>query len=623
MDQIQLLKSNFWDGMIPQDERFSKVYLKHTPFMITDDNKIVCIPDTKETFHIGTSGMCYDKKTEVLTNKGFKLFSELDKSELIAQVDPKTFEIDFVEPIRYVKEWYEGIMFGFRGEMYDLLVTPEHNMFFAIEKIDETSGKFYLDFSFTKAVSLYQRTNHGSRYNKNYIRTILNIQENIPMFYNSKLNSKNTYDLPYTGHVYCVEVPTHLLIVRRNGRIAICGNTGKGKGIAGNTLLGFEHYMKKIPCIILNDFQQETFENSLPCQNKMFMNVHKIIHAEPVGYPIVYVYPNNKNLTIDEVEKSLPHIKMSMPTTWVIRNIEKFYKLDKSAKYFTANIEKFLECKDLEQIDEALKEMIEENVEDFKNKKSLENMLFKIRTVFKNIFDEKITDNAAPDAPAFLKISNKRIKNYNNFTVQALIATGLIPSIQTSEIRGKPWFSAYMSFIVNSIYDDKYHDEYFFKNTNISLYVPEIDKMWKDTNNPDLIKEALFLLGTNGRRAGIGLRWDAQDYDAVPDSIRSNTKYLIVLRKANAEEVRGIKKNFNVDAEIEKQILSLDTDPSKGLFECVALTVNYFIIYNPLDGSMTQTNLPQKGKLIPPLSQHKVPGTPMSQVIKDYETKKN
>ncbi len=388
--------------------------------------------------------------------------------------------------------------------------------------------------------------------------------------------------------------------------------TGKGKGIGGNTLLGFEHWMKKKMCLVLNDFQQETFEYSLPCMNPTFNENLKAVGVEPMAYPMIYLYPSNKDLILGETEKLFPHLKMSLPTRVIIKGIENYYSLDKSAKYVTGYIDRFVGCKDLEQIEEVLSEILLENFPDQQGKK-YEEMKFKIKIVFKNIFDEKITDSASPDAPAFLTIKRGGMEYYN-FTVQALLAAGLIPSIQTSEIRSKRWFSAYMSWIVESIYEDKYKDNY-LKNKDLSMYVPEIDKMWKGEGG-NLIKKALGLIGTNGRRAGIGLRWDAQDYDAVPDSIRSNTKYLFVLRKSNSQEVAGIKKDFNVDKEVQEWILGLETEPEKGIFECVALTTDRFVLYNLRDGSTTTTSMPQRGRLLTPLAHHKVPGIKISDVIR-------
>ena len=278
-------------------------------------------------------------------------------------------------------------------------------------------------------------------------------------------------------------------------------------------------------------------------------------------------------------------------------------------------IDRFLGCHDLEQIDEVLQEILEENFPDNQGKKFAE-MKFKINTVFKNIFDEMLTDNASPDAPAFINIKNNQGENYNNLIIQGLLFAKTIPSIQTSDIRSKSWFSAYMSFIVESIYEDKYKDV-FMKEITLSMYVPEIDKMWKEQNGK-IIKSILGLIGTNGRRVGIGLRWDAQDYDAVPDSIRSNTPYLFVLRKSDSKEVNGIVKDYNISNEVKDQILSLESRPDKALFECVALTTDRFILYDQRNGNRTTTSSPQKGELITPMAHHRTLGILLKDLIKKW-----
>lgn len=73
---------------------------------------------------------CFDDQTEVLTNKGWKLFRDLDKSELIAQFN-KDKSVDFVKPTGYFEDRYKGKMIKFskRGYKYiDAIVTPNHKM---------------------------------------------------------------------------------------------------------------------------------------------------------------------------------------------------------------------------------------------------------------------------------------------------------------------------------------------------------------------------------------------------------------------------------------------------------------------------------------------------------------
>ncbi|NQT90031.1 MAG: GTP cyclohydrolase I [Candidatus Omnitrophica bacterium] len=47
----------------------------------------------------------------------------------------------------------------------------------------------------------------------------------------SKLMPRNFSVKNYTGQVYCVSVPKGLLLVRRNGRLAVCGNCMSMRGV--------------------------------------------------------------------------------------------------------------------------------------------------------------------------------------------------------------------------------------------------------------------------------------------------------------------------------------------------------------------------------------------------------
>ena len=118
-------------------------------------------------------------------------------------------------------------------------------------------------------------------------------------------------------------------------------------------------------------------------------------------------------------------------------------------------------------------------------------------------------------------------ENSTNYSFQTLLKAGLVPSIQTSDLRNHEFFSAYISFIVDALYRNQYEDPH-FKERVISLFVDEIDKLFLGHNGV-LVKKSLNLIGTNGRSARIGLRWSTQNYGAVPDSIRTQTKYLFVL----------------------------------------------------------------------------------------------
>lgn len=73
---------------------------------------------------------CYDEKTEILTDKGWKFFKNLEKEDKVAQYH-EDGSIDFVIPSEHYICPYEGDMIHFRkeGNRYiDLMVTPNHRM---------------------------------------------------------------------------------------------------------------------------------------------------------------------------------------------------------------------------------------------------------------------------------------------------------------------------------------------------------------------------------------------------------------------------------------------------------------------------------------------------------------
>jgi len=71
---------------------------------------------------------CYSEDTEILTDRGWKGFSELDGSELVMTLNPKTGEMEYQKPKKYFVHDYNGKMLHFKSKFIDLLVTPNHRM---------------------------------------------------------------------------------------------------------------------------------------------------------------------------------------------------------------------------------------------------------------------------------------------------------------------------------------------------------------------------------------------------------------------------------------------------------------------------------------------------------------
>ncbi len=370
------------------------------------------------------------------------------------------------------------------------------------------------------------------------------------------------------------------------------------KSIFLNAFLSWDYWLAKRKCLVLNDFQKETFEWSLPTDTPSFFYSLKKINAKPCPTPLVYIFPTTKSLQIEPSDKRFPLIKMTLPLEEVIKNVENYHKLDKS-KVYLANIkEKLEDCNSIQEIREVLEEEFPEREQKL--------MRFKLMNIFEDLFENHILNVAVPNAPSYLEYKKKEVRYYNK-VVQTILRANLIPSIQTSDLSNYEFFSAYMSYIVSSLYENQYHDSY-FKTQTISLFVDEIDKLWLGFNG-NLIKRALSLIGTNGRMARIGLRWATQHYKVVPVGIRSNTKFLVVSRQKDSKEVSEIRKDFDIPKWMEKDILNLKSEPEKGIFEVIAVTTERFILYDLTTGEKKLSSEAQKGELVCPIARHHRPNT--------------
>ncbi len=78
---------------------------------------------------LGTLGAyCFDDKTKILTENGWKLFKDIKKNEKVATKNLKTGKLEFQVPYDKQIYNYSGEMYSFEGRSVSLLVTPEHRL---------------------------------------------------------------------------------------------------------------------------------------------------------------------------------------------------------------------------------------------------------------------------------------------------------------------------------------------------------------------------------------------------------------------------------------------------------------------------------------------------------------
>lgn len=379
--------------------------------------------------------------------------------------------------------------------------------------------------------------------------------------------------------------------------IGICGVTGSCKTVLMNLLNSMDYHLMKRLCVLLNDMQRETFEWSKPASKLTY--IHKKINLEPYPSPIVYIFPSTNTIQIEDEFKNYPQIKLTLPVNEVMEHIQNyltFSDLKGSELYLTNLLPKLKECNCMSEIKEVLKEELPEKHE---------QMRFKLENVFQRIFNSKIIHLSQEDAPAYLNYEDGFGNKYSNTVIQTILRAGFIPSIQTQDLLTKDYISAYLSYIVDKIYDCQYNDPY-FKNKTISLFVDEIDKLWL-VDNGDLVKTSLNKIATNGRASRIGLRWCTQHYGRVTVPIRSNTKFLLSGLQNDAKIVKDIKNDYSISSVIEDQMMNLKSSPKDGIFEMVAMTKDKFALYDLYTGDRTYSSEAKVGWCVNPISAHMIP----------------
>lgn len=158
---------------------------------------------------------CYDDQTEILTTKGWKLGVELTEDDIVAQVNDD-LSFNFIKPKRIINYDYNGRMYRLLcANAYDLLLTPEHKVWFTnrpafLEK-EQWNSIEVKDFEPSKDTILHSTVRPSS-------------EEIMPL--NGIFVEKTQEN--YSGKVWCVEVETGRVLVKRNGIIHVSGNSRGG-----------------------------------------------------------------------------------------------------------------------------------------------------------------------------------------------------------------------------------------------------------------------------------------------------------------------------------------------------------------------------------------------------------
>ena len=113
-----------------------------------------CFEDySKYIYAVETGLSCYDEKTEVLTDNGWKKFSDIRSHDKICTLNSNNNKIEFQKPIKRFVYDYKGKMYKLKTKRINLLVTPNHKLF--IKPGDPRNSK---PFCLTEAQFLFGKS---------------------------------------------------------------------------------------------------------------------------------------------------------------------------------------------------------------------------------------------------------------------------------------------------------------------------------------------------------------------------------------------------------------------------------------------------------------------------------
>lgn len=144
LDSVEELDSQLGGGLFEEYQYLATLDASTSTICADLDGMIFKLADAQEGENFPPMHPnCYDKETEVYTNKGWKLFDELTQKEKVWALNKDTLIPEWVNISNIIKYKYEGDMFEYKNKSFNLCVTPNHNLFLKYTKKDG-KGKYRL-----------------------------------------------------------------------------------------------------------------------------------------------------------------------------------------------------------------------------------------------------------------------------------------------------------------------------------------------------------------------------------------------------------------------------------------------------------------------------------------------
>ena len=160
---------------------------------------------------------CYDNKTEILTEQGWKYFYDLDKTEEVATLNQGTGELEWQLPM----EWQE---FNYDREMYKI-VLEDGNGLLVSERHRVYANK-------NDKLNIYEKENKDATNVASMVKH--------KVFTDYDKFSNNNYINFSVNNDFAEDAPVALMVTHQSNKLALHGHPGSNPGWGASALYDFE-----------------------------------------------------------------------------------------------------------------------------------------------------------------------------------------------------------------------------------------------------------------------------------------------------------------------------------------------------------------------------------------------
>lgn len=381
------------------------------------------------------------------------------------------------------------------------------------------------------------------------------------------------------GEIVCIEeskdAPT----------IGVPGVKGSGKSVFSAGLIGRFYHYQGYKCFMANDQHNETFTHSKP-NSVAFMNRDlRFLQERPKGLPIIYVYPSTRTL---QTQTGGRIIKSSVPFKEFLKNYEFWINLDKSSKYFKELVP---ELKSLSNEVDVMN-----SITQIENKNSREKIEKELQLLMSGRYFDITGDGVTKTL-----VGEKELP-----LIIGLLKNNWIVSLMTNNLQHYDKYKHIFSYYLNQIFEeqDDLSGVLGKDKDKVMLYFEEINSC------QELNSTILNRMVTEGRPRRIGTVWAGQDYSKVTKKIRDNTIYTISLAQKSEEAAK-----IGSDHSMEKTDVTKLKNLNKYKGECMGVSKEKFLVYDPKTKSKYLDSGPFFGKYLYPLSYPKDPHTDINSFV--------